>query len=216
VGRLCAPAGSTLPPDSAAARGRARFWLGMGTLLAVLVGLQLLGPQELLYPLVARTRGAGWTGAALLGLLHVPAALLGVPLALLTFTAGWFYGPAIGALIAVPACTAASCAAYTVGRVLSGHPRFLARGRGELAAMARAMTTGKGHRPAPPGTGGALLPPQLRLRRHARLAGDLPAGHPPRLRPGVPGVLLRGGLGERDEVSAGPRHPRRGVPGLSR
>ncbi|HET6437424.1 MAG TPA: VTT domain-containing protein [Anaeromyxobacter sp.] len=141
---LYAPAGSTSLPDPVAARGRARFWLGLGTLLAVLMGFQLLGPQELLYPLVEGTRGAGWPGAALLGLLYVPAALLGVPLALLTFTAGWFFGPAIGAMVAVPACTAASCAAFAVGRAMSGDPLFLARGRGKLAAVARATTTVKG------------------------------------------------------------------------
>jgi len=116
----------------------------MGTLLALLLVLQLLGAQKLLFPWVERTRGAGGSGAVLLGLLYFPAALAGVPLALLTITAGWFFGPVMGTLIAVPACTAASWAAFAVGRAMSGDPSFLARGRGELAAMARAMATGKG------------------------------------------------------------------------
>lgn len=137
---------SETTPDVAppSASGRARFWLGVSGLGAGLLLVQLLHPQHVLRPLVEHTREAGALGPALLGVLYLPAALTGVPLALLTFTAGWLFGPTIGFLLAVPACTAGSCAAFAVGRTLAGDPRFLARGSGGIARVARQLGTKQG------------------------------------------------------------------------
>lgn len=125
-------------------RGRVRFWLGMGGLAAALVVVQALRPQQVLEPLVEQARGAGWLGPALLGLLYLPAALTGIPLGLLTFAAGWIFGPVIGFVLGLPACTAGSCAAFAVGRTLAGDPRFLARGEGAIARAARGLGTTRG------------------------------------------------------------------------
>lgn len=138
IGRSIAELGPATP------RGRARFWLGMGGLTAALLLVQVFHPQQLLRPLVEHTRDAGWLGPALLGGLYVPAALAGVPLALLTITAGWFFGPVTGFVVAVPACTAGSLAAFAVGRALSGDPSFLARGSGRIARAARGLGTSQG------------------------------------------------------------------------
>ena len=141
---LLAPGDASPSLAPAASRGRSRFWLGMGALAALLLVVQLLHPQHVLRPLVEQTRDAGWLGPALLGVLYLPAALTGIPLALLTFTAGWFYGPVTGPLVAVPACTAASWVAFAVGRMLSGDPLFLARGTGRIARAARGLGTRRG------------------------------------------------------------------------
>ncbi len=139
-----APGGSSPELGSATWRGRVRFWLGVGALAAALLVVQLLNPQHVLRPLVERTRDAGWLGPALLGVLYLPAALTGIPLALLTITGGWFFGPMTGFLVAVPACTAGSWVAFAVGRALSGDPLFLARGKGSIAQVARGLGTRQG------------------------------------------------------------------------
>lgn len=141
---LLATRGSSPGLAPAPPRGRARFWLGMGALVAALLVVQLLHPQQILRPLVERTQDAGWLGPALLGALYLPAALVGLPLSLLTFTAGWFFGPVTGLLVAVPACTTGSCLAFAVGRSLAGDPQFLARGKGTLAETARRLGTRHG------------------------------------------------------------------------
>jgi uncharacterized membrane protein YdjX (TVP38/TMEM64 family) len=129
---------------SSGSHGRARYWLGMGGLAAALLLLQLLGPQQLMRPLVVLVPQLGGVGPALLGLAYLPAALTGIPLALLTVTGGWFFGPVTGFLVALPACTAGSCLAFAVGRRLSGDPLFLARGEGRIARAARGLGTRHG------------------------------------------------------------------------
>jgi uncharacterized membrane protein YdjX (TVP38/TMEM64 family) len=64
--------------------------------------------------------------------------------AVLTFTAGWLFGPVLASLMAVPACTVSACAAFAVGRIMAGDPRFLARGEGRIARLARALETRRG------------------------------------------------------------------------
>jgi uncharacterized membrane protein YdjX (TVP38/TMEM64 family) len=127
-------------------RSRSRFWLGMGGLAVALLLVQLLRPQQVVQPLVTRVRDAGGLGPLLLGLAYLPAALTGVPLALLTASAGWLFGPVTGFLLALPACTAGSCLAFVVGRRLSGDPLLLARGAGRIAGAARALGTRHGFR----------------------------------------------------------------------
>ncbi len=116
----------------------------MGGLAAALVALQLVNPQAALRPLVERTQHAGWMGPLLLGALYVPAMLVGIPATLLSLTAGWLFGTLIAFLVAVPASTVGACATFAVGRLLSGDPQFLARGRGDIAEVARGLGTRKG------------------------------------------------------------------------
>ncbi len=126
------------------AAGRARYWRGLVLLALLLAAVQLLHPHALLPGLVDRVRDAGWLGLLGMGALYVPAALAAVPVAVLTFTAGWIFGPLAAFAVAVPACTVSACAAFAVGRALAGDPRFLARGGGRIARMARALETRRG------------------------------------------------------------------------
>jgi uncharacterized membrane protein YdjX (TVP38/TMEM64 family) len=126
------------------AGGRARFWRGLLVLALLLAAVQLLHPHALLPRLIDRVRDAGWVGLLSIGLLYVPAALMALPLAILTFTAGWLFGPVAAFLVAIPACTVSACAAFTVGRVMAGDPQFLARGDGRIARVARALETRRG------------------------------------------------------------------------
>jgi len=123
---------------------RTRFWRGLLLLALFLTAVQLLHPQDVLPGMAERVRDAGWVGLGVLGLLYVPAALTAVPLAVLTFTAGWLFGPVAASLVAVPGCTAGACAAFGVGRLMAGDPRFLARGEGRVARLARALETRRG------------------------------------------------------------------------
>jgi uncharacterized membrane protein YdjX (TVP38/TMEM64 family) len=132
------------PTGIGAAGARARFWVGLLVLALLLAAVQLLHPQALFPGVAARVREAGWVGLLLIGLLYVPAALTAVPVAILTFTAGWLFGPAVAFLVAVPACTASACAAFGVGRIMAGDPRFLARGGGRIARLARALESRRG------------------------------------------------------------------------
>lgn len=132
------------PIASSTAGARARFWRGLLLLALLLAAVQLLHPHALLPGLAEHMREAGWLGLSLIGLLYVPAALTAVPVAVLTFTAGWLFGPTAAFLMAVPACTASACAAFGVGRVMAGDPRFLARGEGRIARMARALESRRG------------------------------------------------------------------------
>ncbi len=123
---------------------RARFWWGLLVLALLLVAIQLVHPHQVLPGVAERVRDAGWLGLCVLGLLYVPAALAAVPVAVLTFTAGWLFGPVAAFLVAVPACTISACAAFGVGRLMAGDPRFLARGDGRVARLARALETRRG------------------------------------------------------------------------
>lgn len=127
-----------------AAGGRARYWRGLLVLALLLAAVQLLHPQALLPGLAERVREAGWLGLFLVGLLYVPAALTAVPVSILTFVAGWLFGPAAAFLMAIPACTVSSCVAFGVGRAMAGDPRFLARGEGRIARLARSLETRRG------------------------------------------------------------------------
>ncbi len=127
-----------------AAAARARFGRGLLVLALLVAAVQLLHPQALLPGLAERVREAGWAGLLLLGLLYVPAALTAVPVAVLTFTAGWLFGPVAAIGVAVPACTASACAAFGVGRMMAGDPRFLARGSGRIARLARSLESRRG------------------------------------------------------------------------
>lgn len=133
---------AALAPGAPAARGR--FWRGLLLLALFLAAVQLLHPHDFLPDLAGRVRDAGWVGLGMLALLYVPAALTAVPLAVLTFTAGWIFGPMAAFLMAVPAGTVGACAAFGVGRVMAGDPRFLARGEGRVARLARALETQRG------------------------------------------------------------------------
>jgi uncharacterized membrane protein YdjX (TVP38/TMEM64 family) len=134
------------PPTAlaAAAGARARYWWGLLVLVLFLAAVQLVHPHALLPGLAERVREAGWLGLFLIGLLYVPAALTAVPVAILSFTAGWLFGPAAAFLVAVPATTVSACAAFGVGRVMAGDPRFLAQGDGRIARAARALESRRG------------------------------------------------------------------------
>lgn len=137
-------AGSSLRLPPPVAGRRARYFLGLLFLAALLGAVQLLHPHQALAALAQQLRDAGWVGLLLLGLLYVPTALAGVPVAMLTFTAGWLLGPGTAFAVAVPSGTVAACAAFGVGRLLAGDPEFLARGQGRIARMARALETRRG------------------------------------------------------------------------
>jgi len=123
---------------------RARFWLGLLVLALLLAVFHILFPHDILLGLEGWVREAGWPGLFLLAFLYPPAALAGIPVAVLTFTAGWLFGPAAAFLMAVPSCTVSACAAFGVGRLLAGDPKYLARGRGRIARLARALETRRG------------------------------------------------------------------------
>ncbi len=135
-------------PSSALAPGapgaRRRFWRGLLLLALLLAAVQLLRPHDVLPGVAGFVRGIGWIGPVVFGLLYLPAALAAVPLAVLTFTAGWLFGPVVATLIAVPGCTMGACAAFAVGRFMAGDPRFLERGEGRVARVARALETRRG------------------------------------------------------------------------
>ena len=134
------------PPTAsiATAGGRGRFWRGLLLLALFLAAVQVLHPHDFL-PDLGRARARlrvdrpGRSGA-----LYVPAALTAVPLAVLTFTAGWLFGPVAAFLVAVPAGTLGACAAFGAGRLMAGDPRFLARGEGRVARLARKLRTRRG------------------------------------------------------------------------
>ncbi len=123
---------------------RARFWRGLLLLALFLAAVQLLHPHDFLPGVADFVRDLGWVGLVVFGMLYVPAALTAVPLAVLTFTGGWLFGPVVASLIAVPGCTLGACAAFAVGRLVAGDPRFLERGEGRIARLARALETRRG------------------------------------------------------------------------
>jgi len=131
--------GEMLYSPRVSTRSRRRFWLRLLALALVLAAVQLLHPRHLLGELVERAREAGLLGLFVLGVLYLPAALLGVPMAVLTFTGGVVFGPVPAFLVAVPGCAVGSCAAFMVGRVMAGDPEFLARGSGRVARFARSL-----------------------------------------------------------------------------
>ncbi|HET6436676.1 MAG TPA: VTT domain-containing protein [Anaeromyxobacter sp.] len=132
---------STLKVSS---RSRRRFWLRLLALAVLLAVAQLLHPQQILGHAVEQAREAGWAGRVVFGALYVPAALLGVPMAVLTFTGGVIFGPLAAFLLAMPGCTVGSCAAFLVGRVTAGDPGLLARGEGRVARFARRLEERRG------------------------------------------------------------------------
>ncbi len=166
---------------------RGRFWWGLLLLALLLAAVQVLHPHDFLPDLAERVRDTGWIGLVVLGALYVPAALTAVPLAVLTFTAGWLFGPVVAFLVAVPAGTLGACAAFGAGRLMAGDPRFLARGEGRLARLARALETRRGFWAVvllrlPPITPFALLnfafgatPIRLSTYALATLLGSMPA-----------------------------------------
>lgn len=143
-GALPPPGESNVAFPPPAPGARARFWLGLLVLAVLLAVFHLLFPHDVLLELEGRVREAGWPGLLLLALLYVPAALAGIPVAVLTFSAGWLFGPAAAFLMAVPSCTVSACAAFGVGRLLAGDPKYLARGEGRIAHLARSLGTRRG------------------------------------------------------------------------
>lgn len=128
-----------LPSPPPEAPTRARLAWGILGLALLLAAGHLLRTHLDLQELAVRTREAGGLGLALLGLLYLPAALAGLPALVLTFAAGWLFGPLPAFLVALPASTLSACAAFGVGRLLAGDPGWLARGQGRVARLARQL-----------------------------------------------------------------------------
>ncbi|HUL61371.1 MAG TPA: VTT domain-containing protein [Anaeromyxobacteraceae bacterium] len=123
-----------------AAALRVRLVVAGAALACVVVAARLTGADRVIAPALGAARAAGPAGIALHAAFYLPVALLGLPVAPLTFAAGAAYGPTAGVLLAVPATTLSASVAFLAGRALVGRdPEILARGDGRLARLARAV-----------------------------------------------------------------------------
>jgi uncharacterized membrane protein YdjX (TVP38/TMEM64 family) len=132
-------------PASAPARpGHLRFWVAVGLLTALLVAAHAFHVHALLAAAARRAHAVGPWGLAVVGLLYVPAALVGLPCAPLTFAAGYVFGPAAAAAVGVLGNTAGACSAFGAGRLLAGDARWIEEGKGRIARAARALAGRRG------------------------------------------------------------------------
>ncbi|MEZ4363069.1 MAG: VTT domain-containing protein [Kofleriaceae bacterium] len=102
-----------------AAPSSARTWrvlVGAAALLGAALLLSRLPVQPVLTSLVERVRGAGAMGGVAFAGAYVVTAVLMLPGSALTLGAGFVYGPAVGALLVIPASVLAAVLAFALAR----------------------------------------------------------------------------------------------------
>lgn len=113
--------------------------LVLGVLLLLAHALSL---HERIPPVLEAARGLGVKGVAIHLVAYVIAALLALPLAPITVSAGATWGVAAGVAMGAPGAALASTAAFLVGRLLAPDPAALAVDDSRTARAARAIGRG--------------------------------------------------------------------------
>jgi uncharacterized membrane protein YdjX (TVP38/TMEM64 family) len=121
---------------------RVRVVIGAALLAAVLVLAHALRLHDRIPPFLDAARGLGAVGVLVHLAAYVIAALLALPLAPITISAGATYGVAAGVALGAPGVALASSAAFLVGRLIAPDPAALAIDDTRTARAVRAIGRG--------------------------------------------------------------------------
>jgi uncharacterized membrane protein YdjX (TVP38/TMEM64 family) len=121
---------------------RVRVVVGAALLAVLLVLANAFSLHERIPPFLEAARGLGAKGVLVHLAAYVVAALLALPLAPITVSAGATYGVAAGVVLGAPGVALASTAAFLVGRLIAPDPAVLALDDTRTARAVRAIGRG--------------------------------------------------------------------------